>query len=138
MWRAQDVVEQEVERLHERLDQPYPCRGVAPERGPGVLPRADDCRGAIVERVREREGWLDELEAVPVQRQRAEERRRRGERHDAGADVVAITGERKLVGTRPAAYRLRRLEHPDGATGARERDGRREPVRPGAHDDRVE
>src|SRR5688572_10039555 len=41
-------------------------------------------RGAIVEGVRERGGWMDPLEPVLAEWQLAEERRRRGERAESG------------------------------------------------------
>src|SRR5687767_13543490 len=87
-------------------------------------------RGAIVEGVRERGGWMDPLEPVLAEWQLAEERRRRGERVDRGAGVVDDAGLRQLGGPAAAADRVLRLIDPHQEPLARERDRRSEPVRP--------
>jgi len=102
---------------------------------PQHLRRAlDDECGAVVERVRKRGGRLDPVDAEV---ERGEERRRRCERMDRGADVVPEPRERELRGARAAADRVLRLDDEDGASGLREGDCGREPVRAGADDDRV-
>jgi hypothetical protein len=84
--------------------------------------------------MRERRRRLDPLH---VELQRPEERRRRGERMDRGADVVPKSRERQLERARATADRLLRLEDDDGASGLRERDRGGEPVRARADDDGV-
>jgi hypothetical protein len=56
---------------------------------------------------------------------------------DRGADVVPKSGQRQLERARAAADRFLRLEDDDGASGLRERDRGREPVRARADDDGV-
>jgi hypothetical protein len=56
---------------------------------------------------------------------------------DRRADVVAEARERQLCSARSTADRLLRFEDADRASGLRERDSGREPIRPGADDDRV-
>ena len=77
------------ERLHEA------AVGVAVDAEPfGRLldGAAEQHGGAIVQRVRERDLGVDELEPVLLQRQAAEERRGEGERVDRRADVVPEAG----------------------------------------------
>ena len=94
----------------------------------------DDERRPVVERVRERGGRLDPFDVEP---EGVEERRRRAERVNRGADVVSEAGERQLRGPGAAADRVLRLEDEDGASGLREGDGGGKPVRPCADDDGV-
>ena len=60
------------------------------------------------------------------------------ERVHRRAHVVEMPGQRELLGARAAADRRRALEHAHRAAGLGERDRRRQPVRAGADDDRVE
>ena len=104
---------------------------LVPER----LGRALDEEGRpVVERVRERGRRFD---PVDVEVERAEERRRDCERVNRRADVVPEAGECQLGGAGAAADGVLRLDDEDGASGLRQGDGGREPVRAGADDDRV-
>ena len=62
----------------------------------------------------------------------------RAQRVHRRAHVVEMPGQRELLGARAAADRRRALEHPHRAAGLGKRDRRRQPVRAGADDDRVE
>ena len=74
---------------------------------------------AAVERVGGLHVRLDQLEAVLVQRQRAQERRADRERVDRRADVVPVARERQLGGRRAAADRAApaRTGAPSGRRG---------------------
>jgi hypothetical protein len=126
--QARDVFQKEGGDLDRRRDE---LLVLAPERPGGAL---HDEGGAVVERMRERGGRVDPFDVEP---EGVEERRRRAERVDRGADVVSEARERQLQRPCAAADRLLRLEDEDGASGLREGDGGGEPVRPRADDDRV-
>jgi hypothetical protein len=104
---------------------------LVPER---VRRALDEEGGPVVERVRERGRRFDPLD---VEVERAEERRRRCEWMDRGADVMSEAGECQLGGAGAAADGVLRLDDEDGASGLRKCDGGGEPVRAGADDDRV-
>jgi hypothetical protein len=82
-------------------------------------------------------GRVDELETVVGEREVAKGRRGCAERVEGRADVVDEPRERELGGARAAPDRLLRLADEDGPARPRERDGGREPVRPGPDDDGV-
>jgi hypothetical protein len=84
--------------------------------------------------MRERGGRFDPVESEV---EGVEERRRRCERMDRGADVVLETGECQFGGARSASDGLTSLEDEDRAAGLREGDGRGEPVWARADDDGV-
>jgi hypothetical protein len=94
----------------------------------------DEACGAVVE-------WMCEcrrrLDPIDVELERVEERRRRGERMDRGADVVTEPRKRQLRGARPAADRVPRLDDEDGTSGLRECERGSEPVRARTDDDCV-
>ena len=136
--RREDVLEQRLGIAGERREEPPPARLVLAEPAHGRVRRAlEQGRGSVVERVRERRRRLDPLEAVLRERQRAEERRRDAERVDRRADVVDESRQRQLGRARAAAHGVGRLEHAHRDPGPRQHDRRRQPVRPGADDDRV-
>jgi hypothetical protein len=120
---------------HERLEQ-SPIRGaVGSQASRGLSERSPNDRcGSIVERVRNRDGRLDQVELEP---EGAEERRRGDEWVDSGADVVPESRQRQFRSTRSAADRLLRLDDADGASGLSERDRGREAVRPRPDDNGV-
>ena len=93
--------------------------------------------GAVVERVRERELRMRELEAVAAEVERRERGRAGRERMDRRAHVVAVARERQLLGAGAAADVLGRFEHEDRAPLVGEERGRGEAVRARADDDRV-
>jgi hypothetical protein len=109
---------------------------VAAELRCGVLERASCEHGcAVVERMSDRSGRLDQVE---LELERTEERGGQYRRVDRGANVVAEPWERQLRGARAAADRLLRLDDTDGAPGLGKRDRSGEAIRPGADYDRVE
>ena len=126
------------EASHERPEEAPPGVPVHSQPGRGLLDRAleHDCR-PVVERVRERRRRMDPLDAVLGQRHGAHERRGDPERVDRGAGVVQEARERQLLGAQAAADRVAALDDEHRATGPREHDRRREPVRPRSDDDRV-
>ena len=126
--QARNVFQEEGGDLDRRRDE---LRVLAPEGRGGTL---DDEGGAVVERVRERGGRVDPFDVEP---EGVEERRRRAERVNRGADVVSEARERQLQGPCAAADRVLRLEDEDGASGLRQGDGGGEPVRARADDDGV-
>ena len=116
-----------------------PGAGVRPQCGARVLEGAlEHDRRLVVERVGERRGGVNQLQAVLGERDAAEERRGERERVKRGADVVAVAGKRELGGATPAADRVGALEHQDGASGAGDLDRRGEPVRTRADDHGIE
>ena len=134
--RREDLLHQLGRMPAERLDQPAVALAVLAEPGRGGGERAlEHDRVRAVERVRERRVGLDPLHAVPLQRQRLQERRRDAERMDRRADVVPEARQCELLGAQAAADLLRALEHEHADTGPREHDRGSEPVRPGADDD---
>ena len=91
----------------ERAHQPPVPAGVGAERGRRLVDRADEQRrGPVVERMRERGRRLDPLDAVLLERHRAQERRGDRERVDRRAHVVDEPGQRQLG--RPATSADRR------------------------------
>ncbi len=136
--RAEQVLEQRLRVGDERREQPPPPGVVVAETGRGSFRRAlEQDRGPVVERVRERRGRLDPLDAVLRERQRAKERRRDPERVDRRADVVDEARQRQLGRPRASANRVGGLEDAYSDTGPRQHDRRGEPVRPGTDHDRV-
>ena len=112
--------------------------GIAPESGCGLRDGAVEGDGRpVVERVRERDLGVREGEAVGGQRQRAQEGGRQRERVDRRAHVVPESRQRQLGRPRPAADRLRRLQHAHRAAGLCERDRGGQAVRAGADHDGV-
>ena len=138
--RSEQRVHQIVGALDERLGQRAIASRVArAESVAGLGDRAaNDDRGAVVERMRERRRRMNELEPMFGERQRAKERRRERERVDRGADVVHEAGLGQGGRPRASADRRRGLVDADGSSGARERDRGGETVRARSDDDRVE
>jgi hypothetical protein len=91
-------------------------------------------RGAVVERMRERRGRLDQLD---VEVERVEERGDGRKGVDRRANVMAEARERQLGGACAASDRVARLEDEDRAAGLGEGDRGGEAVRPRADDDGV-
>jgi hypothetical protein len=121
---------------------PYARVGTVADRrkpGRGRLdgPLEDD-RARAVERVGGRRERVDPLNAMAFEVERAKEWRRERGRVDRGAGIVDETAERQLGRSGAAAGRRRGLENLNAATGAREGDGRRQPIRAGTDDDRIE
>src|SRR5690606_19701807 len=73
-----------------------------------------------------------------LERDAREERRQDAERVDRRADVVVEAGEGELLGLRPAADRLLRLDDEDRVPGTRDLDRGGEPVRSCPDDDRLD
>ena len=87
--RPEEVLEQRLGIAGERCEESPPASVVLAQRRHLRVRRALEQRcGPVVERMRERRGRLDPLDAVLRERQRAEERRRDAERVDRRADVV--------------------------------------------------
>ena len=124
----------------ERPEGPSPGLPVRPaEADRGRRHRSlEDRRPAAVERMGDRRVRVDELDAVRGEVDRGEERRGDRQRQDRRAHVVAEAGERQLGGADPATGRVGGLVDPDRAAGAGEGDRRRQAVRAGPDDDRVE
>ena len=85
----------------------------------------------------ERRRWMDELEPVRRERERAKERRAGDERVDRRAQVVDEARERQLARPDAAARLLGGLEDLDLEPLARELDRGGEPVGARADDDRI-
>ena len=98
---------------------------------------ADERRRPVVERVSDGDRRLDPLQAVLSQGQLGEDGGRSAQRMDRGADVVQEAGEGQCRGSRASADGGFGLQHQDAASGAGQRDGGRQPVRPGPDHDRV-
>ncbi len=136
-WRQQ-VLADLVVLLRERPHEPPVAPCVNPERGGRVGDGADEQRGApVVERVRESRRRLDPLDAVLLERHRAQERRGDGERMDRRADVVDEARQRQLGRPAAAAERFLGLQHPHRQPGPGEMDCRGEAVRPRPDDNRI-
>src|SRR5437763_1316479 len=87
-------------------------------RQAGSLPHCgalEHCRCAVVERMGERRGRMNPLQAMVSERERAKEGR--GDRHrmDGGAEVVLEAGKRQLFGASTAAESGLSFEDDDGA-----------------------
>jgi hypothetical protein len=91
----------------------------------------EDYSRAVVQRMRERRGRVNELR----QRYSSKERRAGDEGINRRARVVNEAGQRQLGRAHPAADRVVCFEHENGSASPRERDRGREPVRPGSDHD---
>ena len=136
-WPDQ-IGEDRIGVVHEGAHQPS-VRGCIPAQGAArPLERSlEDRRSTVVERMRQRNGRVDQLQAVIGQRQRLQERRRHGERVHGRADVVEEAGEGQRRRPGPAADRRGGLDHQDRVTLSRHGDRRGQAIRAGAHDDSV-
>ncbi len=113
-------------------------RSIAPECGCRRVDGALDDRGRpIVERVGQHGGRLNPFEAMLIEREGPEKRRRDGKRMDRGADIVNKTGQCKLGGLNAAPDGVFSFEDGDLPTGLREDDGGCEAIRSRADDDRI-
>ena len=144
--RAEEIGEQLVRAGGERFEELRPRTAVPVQAGRGgrdggccpTAPGTLEHGGRrIVERVRDRGGWLHELQPVPRQRQLAQERRAGHERVDRRADVVNEARLGQLRRPRAAARRVGALQHQHRQAGLRQDDRRRQPVGAGADDDGV-
>jgi hypothetical protein len=121
-------------RLDQGADQ-QPVRAVVATEPGGRRQQAvleQNCR-PILKRMCGRRIRLNPLD---VELERAKERRSETKRVDRRADVVDEPRQRQLGGPQAAAELLLRLVNLDLQAGTRKRDRRREPVRPGADNDR--
>jgi hypothetical protein len=112
--RAEDGRQQLLGVAHQRRKHPLvrPPVGTA-DRSGGRRERAvEDYRRAVVERVRERDLGLHQLQPVPVERKLAQERRGERMRVDGRADVMDEAREGELGRARPSPHRGLRLQHP--------------------------
>ena len=136
--RPREVLDERVPTARVRRERRTPARGVGTEgrvgRGEAAV---DDAGRAVVERVREREFRMCELEAVPLERERCERGRSGREGMDGRAHVVPVARQRQLLSARAAADLVCGFEQEHGATGSGEERGRGEPVGTRAHDNRV-
>ena len=111
-----------------------------PDRGPSAVSSTERSSTAAVpssKRVGQRGRRVDPLQPVLVQRQRS---RRTARRRPSGGSPSRRRGRSRAASARRSACRRRwclRLQHQHRAAGARQRDRRRQAVRPGADDDRV-
>ena len=80
---------------------------------------------------------LNPLKAVPLERQRAKERRADRQRVYRRADIVNITGQGKFSRTHAAAENRSRLIDNYRASRLRQGNRRRQAVRAGADDDGI-
>ena len=121
--RAQQLRRQPVPVAHQRRHQPAVGGPVRPERGRGRVERAVEYgRRPAVQGVGERQLRVDPRQAVPLQRQGAEERRADGQRVDRRTDVMHEARQRQFLRARAAADGVLRLEHGHGAPGAGQGD----------------
>ncbi len=121
--------------LDEWLDQPPVRRPVASELFSRLFHASlEQHGGPVVERVRGRRLRVDPLHVEP---ERVEERRARRERHHGGANVMDEARQRQLLRVQPAPGPVRRLAYLGLHPSLQERDCRREPVWPGADDERL-
>ena len=140
--RAAERREQQVAQIvgdpDEGLEQ-APVRGsVLAEAGRGLRDGAlEHSRRSVVERMCERRRRVDPLQAVLLERQRAQERRADRPRVDRRADVVAEARQRQLGRPHPAADRVGGLEHQHRTARPRKDDRRCQSVRAGTDDDGV-
>jgi len=98
---------------------------------------AEQDRGLVVQRVRDRGLRVQPPQPVVGQRQLPEPRRADAHRVGAGADVVGEAGQGELGGARAAADLRVPFQDQDRRARAGQPHRGREPVRPSAHDDRV-
>jgi hypothetical protein len=125
--------DQGVEAAHERFGESAVAACSDAELGRGRVDLAvQGDRPTAVERVGEGDVGVGEWQVEP---ERSEGRRRCGERHDGGTEIVAHPGDEELGGARAAAHRRSTLEHDDAPPGTGEAGRRRQPVRSGADDD---
>ena len=110
--------------------------GVERARGLVEVARERDAR-AVRKRVRQDERPVQPAQPVALELERADRRRRGGERVEGAEDVVDEPGLGQLRAADGAARLRLRLEHVDVPAGVREQVRRHEPVRPGADHDRV-
>ena len=121
-----------------RRERVLPAFAVDAERTHGLRERAvEHTRGAVVERVRERELRMRELEAVADEVEWRESGRAGGQRMDRRAHVVEVARERELLGAGTTTEVLGRLEDEDRAPFVSKEGGGGEAVRARAHHDRV-
>src|SRR5437016_5038856 len=98
------LFKQRFARGEQRLHQAAIGGCVRAERAARVVEAPlEHCRCAVVERMGERRGRMNPLQAMLSERERAEEGR--GDRHrmDGGAEVMLEAGERQLGGASAAA-----------------------------------
>ena len=120
-------------------DQAPPRGPVAPQPGGRLRDGTVEQHGAIGgQDVRRGHLRMRQLDAERREVERAEERRDERRRDDRGARVVDEPRKRQLGRPEAAAGGRRALVDADREPGAGHRDGRRQPVRPAADDDRVE
>src|SRR5579872_4687851 len=93
--------------------------------------------GAVIQRMRHGDRWMDPLDAELFQRNGAHEWRSEGEGSDGRAYVVDEAGQSQRHGAGRAAYLLLRLDQERGATGANHLNGRGQTVWSGADDHSV-
>src|SRR3954452_23666450 len=110
----------------------------AQPRGGFVERQFENGGGAVVERMRDRERRLAPFESMLRQRQRLKKWRDEPHRMNRRAHIVAKPRQRQLLGARPAADGLLRLEHDDAPPRARKRDRGSKSVGPRADDDGIE
>ena len=111
--RPEDVLGERLPALGERRHQVAVGAGIGAEAGGRLLERVvQRDRAAVVERMRERDLGVRELEPVCAERQRAQERRGEREWMDGRAHVVPEPGQRQLGRPRAAADRPRRPRAP--------------------------
>ena len=147
--RQRQRVARDAKRAEQLLHQVWPCRhdrthqarvggAVGAQAGRGLFEGLGQDRGSpVVERMGERDRGLDEVQAEIGQGQRTEKRRRQGEGHDCRAHIVDKPWQRELRRSQAAAERLGRLQHKHRSPGARQRNRRRQPIRPRANHNRV-
>jgi hypothetical protein len=136
--RSQHRLFQRVPGAQDRFHEPPVRARILPQLCSRLLDRAVEHDGTpVVERVRDGGRRVDELETVLGEGHGAEEGRAGNEGIDGRADVVDETRQRQLGGADSAADRVLSLANEDRAPGARERNRGREPVGPGADDNRI-
>ena len=138
---ADERVDDEVPLGDQRLYPASISRRVlpVPKAGDGGAdPSMEQRRRPVVERVGHLHRRLDPFQAVALEPEPGEDRRRAGHRVDGAADIVDDARERQLRGSAATAERLGRLDQADRPAGTREHDGCGETVRPAADDDGVE
>ena len=122
----------------QRSHQPPVGSRVAAQLGGGRCHRAlHQDRAAVIQRMRDGGGREDPLETVVRQWEIPKERRCHAERMDRRANVMHEAGQRQLGRACPPADRLFAFNHQHRAPGARQGDGRSQPVGTGADDNGV-
>src|SRR6266700_1593699 len=93
--------------------------------------------GGVIERMRQRNIWLNPGQSQSFERKSFEERRTSSEWMDCRAEIVDETGQRQFSRARAAANGGVGFQYQHGTSRARENNGGRQTVRSGANDNGI-